>query len=143
MAGNPGKRALPDEPKLARVLPRCPEHLSAEAKREWRRVARELYEVGLLTRVDRAALAAYCQVWARWVEAERKVQELGAVITKQNGNLVQNPWLSVANRALEEMRKFLVEFGMTPSSRARVRPAEAETISLAEVLFAGAVVDDE
>lgn len=142
LAGNPGKRRLPTEPELSRAIPRCPKHLDGEARREWRRVAGELYEAGLLTRVDRAALAAYCQAWARWVEAEGKVRELGAVVKTTNGGLMQNTWLGVANRALDEMRRFMVEFGMTPSSRARVK-VESPEPDLAEVLFSGVVAEDE
>lgn len=58
LQGNPGKRALNEsEPRPAATLPRCPSHLQGEARAEWRRVARALHESGLLTQVDRAALA--------------------------------------------------------------------------------------
>jgi P27 family predicted phage terminase small subunit len=143
LSGNPGKRPLPTEPELVRAIPRCPRHLDGEARREWRRIAGELYEAGLLTRVDRAALAAYCQAWARWVEAEEKVRELGAVVKTPTGCLMQNPWLGVANRALDEMRRFLVEFGMTPSSRTRVKVESPNEPDLADVLFSGIVAEDE
>jgi phage terminase small subunit len=39
--------------------PTCPRHLSREAKVEWRRITRELKHLGLLTKIDRAALAIY------------------------------------------------------------------------------------
>ena len=52
---------------------RCPEHLSPAAQAEWRRLAQSLQQDGLLTQVDRAALAAYCQSYGRWVEAEQKL----------------------------------------------------------------------
>jgi phage terminase small subunit len=52
--------------------------LSAEAKIEWRRVARALHRLGLLTSVDRAALAAYCQAYARWRQAEKALGEMAA-----------------------------------------------------------------
>jgi len=147
LEGNPGKRALNGhEPIPRRRLPRCPDHLSETAKREWRRVAGELYDAGLLTGVDRAALAAYSQAWGRWVEAEEKLTKTGAVIKTSNGNPIQNPYLAIANRAVEQMYKFAVEFGMTPSSRSRihVEPPDKE-MSLAEMLFEniGSGEDDE
>lgn len=39
---------------------------------------------------------------------------------------MQSPFLAIANKAFEQMRAMLVEFGMTPSSRSRVhaRPLE-------------------
>jgi len=33
---------------------------------------------------------------------------------------MQSPFLAVANKALEQMRSFLGEFGMTPASRTRL-----------------------
>ena len=33
----------------------------------------------------------------------------------------QSPYMQISNKKMEQMLKFLVEFGMTPSSRARVQ----------------------
>jgi P27 family predicted phage terminase small subunit len=45
----------------------------------------------------------------------------GTVVkSKTTGAVYQNPYLAVANRAMKQMRDFLTEFGMTPSSRSRV-----------------------
>jgi P27 family predicted phage terminase small subunit len=57
------------------ALPRCPTHLSDAARKEWRRLATPLHDAGILTLADRAALAAYCQAYARWVEAEERLAE--------------------------------------------------------------------
>jgi phage terminase small subunit len=62
--GNPGHRPLTDsEPAPRKMLPEPPAELSGDARKEWDRVAPELYRMGLLTGLDRAALAAYCQVY--------------------------------------------------------------------------------
>lgn len=120
------RRAEENHPQPRRVLPRCPEHLTGEAAKAWKRLARDLYDAGLLTTVDRDALATYCIVYARWVDAEAKVSAVGPVIKTEAGNLIQNPYLSVANRALEQMGKLEAEFGMTPSSRSRVKAEISE-----------------
>ena len=68
LEGNPGKRQLnPNEPKLDASVPKCPAWLSKEAKREWKRLVPFLEQAGLLTQVDRAAFAGYCQSYADWV----------------------------------------------------------------------------
>jgi P27 family predicted phage terminase small subunit len=138
LENNPGKRPLNDsEPQPRRCVPACPPHIDKEAKREWRRVAKELDACGLLTVVDRAALAAYCQAWSRWVKAEGILQKSGEVLKHpEKGVLYPNPYLAVANRALKQMHEFLSEFGMTPASRTRIhvaRPA-AEADELAAFL---------
>jgi len=123
LAGNPGKRATnKKEPALKPERPPCPKHLHGEARREWNRVTKQLVEIGVLTRVDRAALAAYCQNWARWVQAEEAMTaaDFLMITTTESGYPVVSPWLNVANTAMKNMLRFLTEFGMTPSSRTRV-----------------------
>jgi phage terminase small subunit len=39
-----------------------------------------------------------------------------------------HPYLSIANKAMRQMQCFLAEFGMTPSSRARVAAGEPPAI---------------
>ncbi len=121
--GNRGHQKLnKNEPKPAPIAPTCPVALSGAAKREWRRIAPELERLGLLTRVDRAALAAYCEAWARWREAEKKLKELGLVVrnSKMTG-WMKNPWLLVADKAMEQIRAFASEFGLTPAARTRIQ----------------------
>jgi P27 family predicted phage terminase small subunit len=53
--------------------------------------------------------------------AEKRIQETGAVIkSPKSGFPIQNPFVGVANTALDQMRKFLIEFGLTPASRSRI-----------------------
>lgn len=117
-------RSARNEPKPKPEIPSCPEQLQGLAREEWGRISEELYSMGLLTRIDRAALAGYCEHFAVWAEASKKVRELGVLVKAKNGFPMQSPYLSIMNRALAEMRKFLVEFGMTPSSRSRVSAAK-------------------
>lgn len=133
IAGNPGKRPLnPLEPIPARNLPSPPSELNGDARVEWGRVSEELYRMGLLTGVDRAALAAYCQAYGRWVQAERTIAEMakkdaltgGLLVKTTNGNAIQNPLVGIANKAMADMMRYAAEFGMTPSARSRIH-AEA------------------
>ena len=144
LAGNPGKRALPKhEARLPAAIPTAPSHLLAEARREWKRMSQLLYDAGLITLIDRAALAGYCQAWARWVKAERMITKKGETVWGVNGTLKASPWIGIAKGANEEMRKFLIEFGMTPSSRSRVQAAEMEQLPLANLLFRDVKVAEE
>ncbi len=119
--GNPGKRGYNKaEPVAPDAQPRCPSHLSHVAQKEWRRLAGCLHKMGVLTTVDRAALAAYCQSYGRWVEAEEKLKETPTLYKTPSGYVQQSPWLGIANKQLELMGRFMVELGMTPASRSRV-----------------------
>ncbi|HEX7454965.1 MAG TPA: P27 family phage terminase small subunit, partial [Gallionella sp.] len=50
-------------PEASRCLG-LPKHLLPEAKKEWKRAAAELLRYGVVSKLDRAALALYVQEWA-------------------------------------------------------------------------------
>jgi P27 family predicted phage terminase small subunit len=86
-----------------------------------------VHDAGVLTIADRAALAAYCQAWARWVEAEEKLKETPMLLKTPSGYVQQSPWLSIANKQLELMGRYMAELGLTPVARTRLaRTAEAQ-----------------
>ncbi|RUT32433.1 phage terminase small subunit P27 family [Arsenicitalea aurantiaca] len=119
--GNPGHRPLNHrEPRPQPGIPTCPAHLSPTAKAEWKRLARQLHGLGVLSELDRSALAAYCQAYGRWAEAERQLKTTPALLRTPAGYVQPNPWLAIANKNLELMHKFMTELGLSPSSRSRV-----------------------
>lgn len=121
LAGNPGKRKLPpSEPQPARAVPSCPEHLPPVARAEWARIVDELGQLGLLTGLDRAALGAYCSAYARWHDAQKILSKVGMTIETPNGMIMPSPYISIINKAVDQMISIAAQFGMTPASRARV-----------------------
>jgi P27 family predicted phage terminase small subunit len=102
-------------------IPTCPSQLDKIAKAEWRRISKELIALGLLTNVDRTALAGYCAAYSRWIKAEQELQTKAAVVKAPSGYPMPNPYIGIANTALDKMLRFLVEFGMTPASRSRLQ----------------------
>jgi P27 family predicted phage terminase small subunit len=109
-----------EEPPAPKELPQCPDHLADVAKAEWQRLTPLLTAMGCLSTVDQSTLAAYCQAYARWVKAEGMLKLSGEVLSGANG-LYQNPYLAVANKALEQMTRLAQEFGLSPAARARLK----------------------
>ena len=121
LTGNPGKRPLPKaEPQPTIGIPTRPGWLSPEAKREWSRVVPELARLGLLARIDRALISAYCQCWATYVAAIKIVVEHGMTFTTPNGYIAQRPEVGIATRNLEKMNQLSAKFGFTPSDRLKI-----------------------
>jgi P27 family predicted phage terminase small subunit len=120
LAGNPGKRRSRGEIR-PQGLASCPAWLSPTAKAEWRRLAKELELLGLLSSSDQGAMAGYCTSYANLVRAQRVINAKGFTYT-HNGLQKKRPEVQIAQDAMREMRKFAQEFGMTPSSRSKVNP---------------------
>ena len=119
--GNPGKRSLnKNEPKPKGRKPTCPNHLQGAARYEWDRVCDKLRALGLLTGIDRAALSMYCIAYGTVADAQKKIDQLGTVYKTKSGAIIQSPYIGIRNRAMELAYRFMVEFGMTPSSRSRM-----------------------
>ena len=95
--------------------------LGDEARKEWQRLSKELAALGLLTGLDRGMLAAYCQAHALWVEAVSSIERYGTMVKSPNGFPMQSPYVAVANKQVDIMVRIAAEFGMTPSSRTRIR----------------------
>lgn len=136
MRGNPSKKQLGDilggiHPEVE--IPNCPAHLIDEAKKEYKRITVELKDLGLISKIDRAAISAYCSAWSEIVHCEKKIAELNAKDPKgeagfvgitPNGYQQMSVWVQIRNRAYERMMKFASEFGMSPSSRTKATPSE-------------------
>ncbi|MBP2028851.1 P27 family predicted phage terminase small subunit [Acetoanaerobium pronyense] len=122
LEGNPGKRPLNEqEPKPENRAPKCPSWLELEAKKEWKRMAKTLEAMGILTQVDMTAFAGYCQAYARWKEAEEFLSKHGTIFKTPSGYIQQVPQVSIAQTYLKVMKDFCSEFGLTPASRSRIR----------------------
>ncbi len=100
--------------------PGPPTHITGEARKAWQRVAKVLTTMGVLTEADLHALEAYCVVYARWEDAEANLKQYGVMLTK-GGSLFPSPYLRIAEDCLKQMRAWMNEFGITPSSRSRVK----------------------
>ena len=117
-------------------LPAMPRHLSAEARKAWRRLTPELIRYNLLSAVDRDALAMLCQTIGRLELIERSIAGRQAMLVEEGkdpadalvdytpkGLRIQSVMYQVLNREMDKLRHLLAEFGLTPAQRARVTPA--------------------
>lgn len=155
LRGNPSKKPLADLVDGLQVeveIPGCPSHLLPEARKEWRRITPELERYGLVSKLDRAALALYCQAWARWVWAERQMARAQAMVEQRlaeaeakgeaytggdgltvptpNGHMTYSPHWVIANKAMEQVHKYLASFGLDPATRGRVNPSNNRQMPL-------------
>ncbi len=138
LEGNPGKRALPDEPSAPALSkpPRVPSGLDKDAARFWRQAARALVEMRLLTAADVPAFEIMAKHWALAAKAWQRIEDEGMVTTDERGLPRKHPLLQVWRDNSKAFREYAARFGLTPADRARVhvKPGDVSK-SLAEMLF--------
>lgn len=106
-----------NEPQYAVGEPARPSHLSASARAEWARIVPILLSARVLTPADGAALAEYCDLHALSVQIAK------AMAAKDFTPVVDgkaNPLITMKRQVAAQIRVFLAEFGLTPSSRTKV-----------------------
>jgi len=121
--GNPGKRPLPeDEPQPELGVPEMPSWLSAEAKKEWKRMSSELMELRILSVTDRAVLTLWCETWADWREMKKRLTKRGRTYTnKKSGVHHYRPETVLAREAEKTLCRLICELGQSPASRSRTK----------------------
>ena len=138
LEGNPGKRKINmNEIKPEPKAPKCPIWLSKYAKEEWAALSEILEKLGLLTNLDGAAFAGYCQSFGRWRQAEEKLDAMDEWLTEtSSGSKQMNPYVATAQKNLSLMSMYLGKFGMSPSDRAGlvVNPSEDEGSEMEKLL---------
>lgn len=144
-------RANPDEPEPEAFddPPPCPSHLTGEARKAWGYLADELTSTGVLTTADLMALEVCSTIYAEWKEADAYLKgpaghcpncrprlrkkrpfeckpnlhvELpyGPFIKTLRG-WAPSPYFKALDACKKQLRAYMVEFGLTPSSRSRVK----------------------
>jgi len=115
--------------------PTAPPFLDEEALAEWNRLAAE--NNGTIEKADRALTAAFCQTWSRWVAAEMAMAETGPVVRSTSGAPMLNPYFSVSQRCLKELRAYAAELGLSPTSRTRLNTPTKPKSRLSEFIKNG------
>lgn len=114
------KKAAQAAPKLPTEAPDCPAGLSREAKAEWTRVVENLELMGVVTKIDRAMLAIYCQQWAEVLELNALIKTQGRVTKGSTGSKVSNPLIKQRDAAMDRLLEIAEQFGFTPAARSRL-----------------------
>lgn len=121
LAGNPGKRALPENElqfdPIAAV--EAPAYLDALAIECWETYAPLLCGQKVLCITDLHNLEAFCVAYSGW---RRSHEEAAGQITlmQDNGTVKKHPALGAANEFLNQMRSFGAVLGLSPADRARI-----------------------
>ena len=127
LRGDPSKRRKNCvEPEAPSGRPACPEQLKQDtiAAQEWESVRDQLQVLGVLSTVDVVLLELYAKTYSRYRHAEAQIDKFGEVLISPNSKTpMVSPYYTARNRYATDISKYLIELGLTPAARARMRIA--------------------
>ena len=103
-----------------------PAWLSERAREIWAEIIPELQRMNVFTRIDVMAAAHLCDAQAQFLECRAVIARDGRTYTSatEKGEITRpRPEVLMGTEAERRVRALMVEFGMTPSSRTRVKAA--------------------
>lgn len=113
-------RPVTEPPEFRRLLPLPPMELSPKAAEHWALIVEELARLELTKPLDAGALAAACETWARFADAQEFINSLTPTELYAEGK--RHPVLVTVEAASREYRAWCDEFGLTPSAEGRLSP---------------------
>ncbi|UWQ43389.1 phage terminase small subunit P27 family [Leisingera aquaemixtae] len=101
----------PDNEALTKAPP-VPKYLSSYAKAEWKRIMPQLIARRIITKADLAGVENYCiaKGYVHQIEEQRTA----------TGGAIEPALFRVQNQAAQTARQLAAEYGLTPTSRARI-----------------------
>jgi P27 family predicted phage terminase small subunit len=134
-------------PTPPRGVPKVPKALKGDALAEWNRMVGRLQTSGALSVVDDAALFQYAQLFAETeaiAEAREQTESLIEGIEDRLADLdsdavgdaidnlvklkqLESRYMTQVRQGRMALRAYLVEFGMTPAARSRVKLPDAKS----------------
>lgn len=113
LAGNPGKRQVPEEVQYPITWPEMPEWLDDLGRKEWARACKAMEAAGVVADIDGSLLAGYCDAVSCAVKASEKART----------DASWNP----ERRASWTLARLLgALFGIGPAERSRIKPAHGK-----------------
>lgn len=90
------------------------------AKKEWRRIVKELEKINLIGNLDYNNLGSYCNAFANYLKVTEELADQPYIIEREtrSGTIrIRNPLIDVQKIYAEETRRFAAFCGLTIDSR--------------------------
>jgi P27 family predicted phage terminase small subunit len=110
-----------NEPKASGERPERPDHLSPSAAEAWDSVCAALDGLGMLSITGAAAITLLAEMLGLKRDAYETLKKEGTSIILPNGCTAAHPQVSIFNKAAAQAKSLLLEFGLTPAGRPRVK----------------------
>lgn len=99
------------------------------AKKEWRRIVRELNKIQIVGNLDYANLGGYCNAYANYIQVTEILKDQTYSIERETRTgtiIVKNPLVDIQTNYAAEMRRFATLCGLTIDSRLKAAVVKTE-----------------
>lgn len=99
------------------------------AKKEWRRIVKELKKISIVGNLDYANLGGYCNAYANYIQVTNLLKEQDYYIERETRTgviVVKNPLVDIQTNYAAEMRKFASMCGLSIDSRLKAAVTKTE-----------------
>lgn len=99
------------------------------AKKEWRRIVRELNKIQIIGNLDYANLGGYCNAYANYIQVTEILKDQTYSIERETRTgtiIVKNPLVDIQTNYAAEMRRFAALCGLTIDSRLKAAVVKTE-----------------
>lgn len=118
--GSRGPSPASDQMPAPDGKPNIPAGLSKDEKRVWEQLIRDMEDVGTLARTDGAAIAACSRLMARAARLADVLDSDGWTYQDRT-SIRARPEVSALGSTERLVQSYLIQFGLTPISRSRVK----------------------
>lgn len=106
--------------------------INSMAKKEYKRILKDIKTIAILGNLDQANLAGYCNAYAMYRKATAELAEEELIVERTSAQgtkyMAENPLISVQKKYAEEMRKFASMCGLTIDSRLKAAAIKVDRI---------------
>lgn len=124
--GDAPERINYDEPQPADGVPTCPSR-QPEVRKVWDYTVAQLKTMRVITMADRDILVAYCEAVVQHHVANEMLANDGLVVDTRIGPRA-HPAIKIARDSAAHIKAFGVEFGLSPSSRTRIKVGSSQPV---------------
>lgn len=142
--GRKSRHSLADAPRPPTVesAPAAPEHLSRYAREAWEQIAPIVFRMGVLSPADAKAFERLCECYHEIRECRFTIEMAGGPTYETRsvtGELMyrSRPEVAMLADADRRFKGYLVEFGLTPAARTKVKVDGARAVDPIDAYFAG------
>ena len=135
-------KTRPNEPTPEVCKVDAPDFMTAREKEVFNQISEKLYDLGVLTEIDAAALTRYATILVKWIDASRQLSEGVAThmsVKDENGKVkgfVATPPYIVFNKCSDQLLRLEQEFGLTPASRPRLESISGPKDGIIDIMRA-------